>query len=113
MSFLNMPLKLLYLLYIKRYSRFDISQFCFFLSFFPLFISAGILRHLAVEKEVTPHGSFSNLVYSLNVVSNSYCHICRNSDSFWFTRYIYIYIYKCGISPFGFLVFALESQIFS
>ena len=31
----------------------NISFFCYFRLFFPLIISAGILRHLAEKKEVT------------------------------------------------------------
>ena len=58
MGFLNMPLKLLYVLQMKSYSHFNISQCCFFLCFFHPLISAGILRHLAVEKEVTRAEAF-------------------------------------------------------
>ena len=54
MSFLNMPLKFSLSSPDQKLQPFlRFHNFAFTSAFFPLLISAGILRHLAVEKEVT------------------------------------------------------------
>ena len=79
-----MPLKLLYLLWIKSSSHFDISQFCFFLCFFPLLISAGVLGHLAVEKEVTRAEAFQTL-FTKCLISPLLPNLKKNIDMYMFT----------------------------